>query len=318
MLNYTVRRLAASVPVLILASFVAFWAVRATFDPTAKLRTSKDSARAVAEMRKKLGLDDSIFVQWGRWFGRFIRGDFGTSSRSGDKVSTMMAAAFPNTLRLIVWGFLISAVIAVAIGVYSAVKQYSVFDYTFTGLSYLGIAMPPFWFALVAIQVLAITPKEIFGLDRAPLGFVGLGDGFFGSPSYLVLPVLTLTVQIIASWSRYQRAAMLDVLESDYVRTARAKGLPQRTVIRRHAFRNALIPLVTVMAIDAGALFGGLIITETIFSIPGMGRLFIDGLVAGDADVVVGWLMVSAVFIIGFNLLADILYGVLDPRIRLS
>lgn len=318
MFNYTLRRLAATTPVLLIASFVAFWAIRSTFDPTAKLRTSRDSARAVAEARKRLGLDDSIFVQWGRWLGRVLHGDLGTSSRSGDKVSTMIAHAFPNTLRLVVWGIAVSAVVAIGIGVYSAVRQYSVADYFFTGLSYVGVAMPPFWFALVAIQLFAIDAKQLFGLDRSPFSFIGLGDGFFGSPRYLVLPVMTLTVQIIASWSRFQRAAMLDVLGSDYVRTARAKGLPKRTVIFKHAFRNALIPLVTVMAIDAGALFGGLIITESIFSIPGMGRLFLDGLVNGDVDVVVGWMLVAAVFIVLFNLLADIAYGLLDPRIRLT
>src|SRR5206468_7944328 len=131
----------------------------------------------------------------------------------------------------------------------------------------------------------------------------------------LALPVLTLTVQIIASWSRYQRSTMLDVMSSDYIRTARAKGLPQRRVIFKHGLRNALIPLVTVMAVDIGALFGGLIITEQIFSIPGMGKLFVDALTNGDTNVLLAWMMTTAVFIILFNLLADVLYGVLDPRV---
>ena len=133
-----------------------------------------------------------------------------------------------------------------------------------------------------------------------------------------MLPVLTLTVQIIAEWSRFQRASMLDVMSADYIRTARAKGVPRRKVVVKHALRNALIPLVTVMALDIGALFGGLIITEKIFSIPGMGRLFIDALPAGDAPVLVAWTIVTAIFVVLFNLLADVLYGVLDPRIRLT
>jgi peptide/nickel transport system permease protein len=135
---------------------------------------------------------------------------------------------------------------------------------------------------------------------------------------HLVLPVLTLTVQIVASWSRYERASMLDALSADYVRTARAKGVKRRDVIFKHAFRNALIPLVTVMALDIGALFGGLVVTEQIFSVPGMGRLFITSLITGDAEVLVVWTVVVAAFVILFNLLADILYGVLDPRIRYS
>jgi len=146
----------------------------------------------------------------------------------------------------------------------------------------------------------------------------GLLPWAFDYGRHLVLPIATLTVQIIAEWSRYQRSSMLDVMSSDYIRTAKAKGLPRRTVIFKHGLRNALIPLVTVMAIDIGALFGGLVVTEQIFSIPGMGKLFVDALVNGDTNVLLPWLMVSAVFVILFNLLADVLYGVLDPRIRLA
>jgi peptide/nickel transport system permease protein len=154
------------------------------------------------------------------------------------------------------------------------------------------------------------------------LFFVGLhsveNTGVLDYPRHLVLPVLTLTVQIIASWSRYERASMLDAINADYVRAARAKGLSPRQVIFKHAFRNALIPLVTVMALDIGLLFGGLIITEKIFSIPGMGSLFFDSLLQGDTNVLVAWTVITAAFVIFFNLLADVGYGALDPRIRLA
>jgi peptide/nickel transport system permease protein len=321
--TFIFRRIAGSVPVLLVASFIAFWSIRLTFDPTAKYRTSRNAAALVREKRKELGLDRSIFVQYWRWLRGFVHGDWGISSRTGDRVFTMVKAAFGNTLQLIIWGALISALVAVVLGVYSAVRQYSISDYAFTGLSYVGLAMPPFWFALVAIEFLAVGPKNVFHLGDPILYFVGLhsnaGEGFdLDYIRHLVLPVMTLTVQIIASWSRFERAAMLDVLNSDYVRTARAKGLRPRQVIFRHAFRNALIPLVTVIAIDAGGLFGGLIITEFIFSVPGMGRLFIDALTAGDAYVLLAWLMVGAFFVILFNLIADVLYGILDPRIRLA
>ena len=235
----------------------------------------------------------------------------------------MISRALGYTVQLIFWGILISAFVAIFVGVYSAVRQYSALDYTFTGLSFIGLALPPFWFGLIAIQFLAVGPKQWFNLSEPPFFFVGLhGTGNTGVNldyfRHLALPVLTLTVQIIAGWSRFQRASMLDVMSADYIRTARAKGVPRKRVVIRHGLRNALIPLVTVMALDIGALFGGLIITEKIFSIPGMGRLFFDSLIAGDATVLVAWTIVVAFFIVLFNLLADLLYGFLDPRIRLT
>lgn len=323
MLTYISRRALYSIPVILLASFLLFWFVRQTFDPTAKARTSREGAAAVARLREKFHLDDPIYVQYGRWIGDAAQGDLGTSERTNEEVSAMVPRALWYTVQLIFWGILVSAVAAISLGVYSAVRQYSVLDYTFTGLSFVGLAMPPFWFGLLAIQFLAVWPKQTFSLDQPIFYFVGLhgGDQTGFNMDYLrhlVLPVMTLTVQIIAEWSRFQRASMLDVMSADYIRTARAKGVPRRKVVFHHGLRNALIPLVTVMALDIGALFGGLIITEQIFSIPGMGRLFIYALQAGDAPVLVAWTVVTAIFIVAFNLLADVLYGVLDPRIRLS
>jgi peptide/nickel transport system permease protein len=322
MAAYLIRRLIYSIVVLVIASFIVFVGVRETFNPLAKFANVKDR-HAVAEIKHNEGLDQPLVVQYGHFLGKFATGNWGTSQRTGDSVSSMMSTAMGYTLQLIIPGIIISLVVAISLGVYSAVKQYSVGDYVFTGLSFLGISMPPFWFGLIAIEFLAFQPKSWFGLQNTPLDFVGLHTpGQTGINvdylQHLVLPVLTLTVQIIAEWSRYQRASMLDVLSMDYVRTARAKGVPQRKVIFKHAFRNALIPVVSVVAIDIGALFGGLIITEKIFSIPGMGRMFYDALLAGDAQVVVVWVIVTAAFIIVFNLFADMAYGVLDPRVRLT
>lgn len=321
MLTFAARRGLYSIPVLLIASFLLFSFVRLTFDPTDRLRQSRDP-EAVARARHELGIDRPIPVQYKDWLVRFVRGDWGRSDRSGEPVYRIIRRAFWNTVQLIFWGILLAGIIAVSVGVYSAVRQYSYPDYALTGLAFVGLAMPPFWFGLIAIQFLAVYPRDWFNLAHTPLYFVGLHSsvdpGFADYPRHLVLPVLTLTVQIVASWSRYQRASMLDALSADYVRTARAKGVPRRQVITRHALRNALIPLVTVMALDIGLLFGGLVVTEQIFSIPGMGRLFIDSLVQGDANVLVVWTVVVASFVILFNLVADILYGVLDPRIRLS
>jgi peptide/nickel transport system permease protein len=323
MLSFIARRALYSAPVLAIASFFVFWGVRKTFDPTAKYRASRDAARLIAEKRKELGLDRPIVAQWWSWISGFVRGDWGTSSSTGENVRAMVWRSFGFTVQLIGWGVLISLILAISIGVYSAVRQHSLPDYLFTGLSYIGVAMPAFWFALMANEFLAIWPKEHFGLDKPIVSFVGLhstGQSGFNVDylRHLVLPVMTLSVQVIAVWSRFQRAAMLDVLSADYIRTARAKGLNSRHVIFRHALRNALLPLVSQTAVDAGLLFGGLIITERIYSIPGMGRLFFDALQTGDANVILAWMIVSAMFVITFNLVADLVYGLLDPRIRLA
>jgi peptide/nickel transport system permease protein len=320
---YISRRVLYSIPVILIASFLLLWSVRQTFDPCAQFRSTQGGVASVERCRTTLHLNDSVFTQYGDWLGRAVQGDLGTSQQSHGDVSTTISRALWYTVQLIFWGILVSAVVSIALGIYSALRQYSVGDYVFTGLSFIGLAMPPFWFGLIAIQFLSVDLKDVLGTGQPVFGFVGLhsGDGTGFSMDYLrhlVLPVMTLTVQIIAEWSRFQRSSMLDVMSADYIRTARAKGVPRREVVVRHGLRNALIPLVTVMALDIGALFGGLIVTEKIFSIPGMGRLFLDALLKGDVPVLEAWLIVTAIFIVAFNLIADVLYGVLDPRIRLS
>lgn len=322
MLVYVVRRLLVSIPVVLVATFVVFCMVSATFDPTAKLAHTRGGAPAREAMRHELGLDRPLMVQYGDWISGVARGDLGTSYRTRQPVSTMVRPALGHTVQLLGWGLLFSLVVAVAIGVFSAVRQYSVSDYLLTGLAFVGLAMPPFWFGLLS-QQFAVNLKGWFGAGEPILYFVGLHSAGQGGINldylrHLVLPVATLTVQIVASWSRYQRAAMLDVLSSDYIRTARAKGVPWRKVVLKHGLRNALIPLVTVVAVDAGMLIGGLVVTEQIFAVPGMGRLFVSALLSGDSPVVLSWLLVSALFVVVCNLVADLLYGVLDPRVRLT
>jgi peptide/nickel transport system permease protein len=323
MLTYITRRVVYTIPVVLIASFLLFSFVRTTFDPTAHLRASRTAAEAIKSERVRLGLNKPIVVQYWDWLKKFVRGDWGTSERTHERVFAMIRRSLWATIQLIFWGVLISALIAIAMGVYSAVRQYSALDYTFTGLSFIALAMPPFWFGLIAIQFLSADLKDVFHL-RDPLVYsIGLHKGGLSGFNvdyirHLILPVMTLTVQIVAGWSRYQRAAMLDVMSADYIRTARAKGVSRFRVVIKHGLRNALIPLITVMAIDIGALFGGLVVTEQIFSIHGMGFLFLNALQNGDTQTLLPWLMVSAVFIILFNLLADVLYGALDPRVRLS
>lgn len=319
MLAYVARRLVYSAVVLLVASFVVFVGVRVTKDPTARLAQVRDPRTRLAE-RERLHLDDNIVVQYGRWLGDFTRGDWGLTYPDREPVSKALGRAMPYTLELLLWGSAVSMLLAISIGIYSAVRQYSVGDYVFTGIAYVGIAMPTFWFGLMAIVYLSVKPKEWFGLDSVPFPFIGLPSpslswAYFGA---LALPVLTLCVQIVASWSRFTRASMLDTLSSDYIRTARAKGVPRRRVVIHHAFRNALIPVVTVIALDMALLFGGLVITETIFSIPGMGRLFVKAFSAGDAELVTAYVIVTAAFVVAGNLIADVLYGWLDPRVRVT
>ena len=323
MATYILRRVLYSIPVILVASFLLLWSVRATFDPCAQFRTSQGGTANVNRCRASLHLDDSVVTQYGDWLGKAVQGDFGESQQTREAVSSTITRAFWFTIQLIFWGILVSALLSIALGVYSALRQYSIGDYTFTALAFIGLAMPPFWFGLIAIQFLAVDLKDLVGTSQPVFGFVGLhsGDGTGFNLDYLrhlVLPVMTLVVQIIAEWSRFQRASMLDVMSADYIRTARAKGVPRRSVVIRHGLRNALIPLVTIMALDIGSLFGGIVITEKIFSIPGMGRLFLGALLNGDVPVLEAWLVVTAIFIVAFNLIADVLYGVLDPRIRLT
>ncbi len=322
MRTFVLRRILYSVPVIWLASFLLFWAVRATFDPLTKLRQSRDPDTLQREI-ERLGLDQSIFHQYVLWLQAFVTGDWGTSTRTGEAVRPIITDALSPTLQLVFWGVLFASLIAIVISVYSAVRRYSAGDYVLTGLSYVGIALPAFWFGLILIQVLAVEPRQRFGLVDPPLYFVGLhSPGVTGFNldylRHLVLPVLTFTITLVASWSRFGRAAMLDALSSDYVRTARAKGVPRRQMIVQHAFRNSLAPLVTVIALDAALLFGGLVVTEQIFAIPGMGRLFLDSLLVGDVFVLVPWMVVVAGAVVLCNLLADISYALLDPRVRLS
>ena len=346
MLTFIVRRVAYSIPVLLVASLLVFVFVRATNDPLARYAQSRDLT-----LRAREGLSQGILQQPCRfftagspptkaetcakapvlkqywyWLSHFLRGKMGQSFVTNRAVSSDIRSSFGNTLQLLIWGVLISALFAIGIGVFSAVRQYSIPDYLFTGLSFVGLSMPPFWFGLIAIDLFANRLSSLLhknypifysiglhGIHKAGL-IAGIGD----YARHLALPVATLTVQIVAEWSRYQRSSMLDVMSADYIRTATAKGLPRRRVIFKHALRNALIPLITVMALDIGGLFGGLVVTEAIFSIHGMGVLFLNALNNGDTQTILPWLMITATFVILFNLLADVLYGALDPRIRLS
>jgi peptide/nickel transport system permease protein len=233
----------------------------------------------------------------------------------------MVAEATWNSFLLVGTALTFSVILALLIGVISAVRQHTAFDYAATGFSYFGFSMPDFFFALLLQLVLVVWLREQFDIQLFYVqGKYSVGqEGDIGNLiQHMVLPVATLMLTSVAAWSRYQRDSMIDALRTDYVRTARAKGVPRRQIIRRHALRNALVPFVTVVAIDAGVLLGGVVVVERIFSWPGLGLLFFQALERSDYPVLLAWMAIATVFVVLFNLLADVLYGVLDPRIRLS
>jgi peptide/nickel transport system permease protein len=227
------------------------------------------------------------------------------------------------TMRMVILASVVAIVLAIGAGVLSAVKQYTVTDYTFTFAGFLFLSMPVFWLAALLKEYGAIRLNKLFGQQviftvgpESPNLAGSLGHRLADYAGHLVLPTVALALISFASWSRYQRATMLDVLGADYIRLARAKGLSRSRVMVRHALRNALIPLVTVVAIDTGAILSGAIVTERVFAWQGMGSLLVQGVETSDPNLLLAWLMVTAVLVVLFNLIADVLYAVLDPRIR--
>jgi peptide/nickel transport system permease protein len=322
MLSYVIRRLLYSVAVLIAASFLVFFFVTVSGDPIAGLRiTPNVSPETIQQVTERKHLDDPIVQRYWYWVGDAVTDQFGTTLLTNQPILPDLWRVMKNTLQLVVVAELLAILLAVVIGVYSALRQYSFFDYSATSLSFLGLATPVFWLGLMA-QVLIVYIFNWTGhriLPIANLSAVDPGKGIdfaVDRAHHLVAPVLVLMIASVATYSRYMRASMLEVVNSDYVRTARAKGLNERSVTMKHAFRNALIPLVTVIALNMGALLSGAIVTETVFSLDGMGLYFINALGTADPYPVMAWLMITATMIIVFNLVADILYGVLDPRVR--
>lgn len=322
MLSYVVRRLLYSLVVLFATSFLVFTFVSVSGDPLAALRVTPDyDPNTIKRIEERNNLDKPVPVRYAYWLKDAVQGDFGKTLLGDRPILPDLFRVMKNTLMLVFVAELLAVLIAVVIGVFAALRQYSVFDYSATTFSFIGLAMPVFWLALM-LQVAVVSVYESTGHRLFPISSLnsidpGTGVDFWVDRAHhLVLPVIVLMVASIATYSRYMRASMLEVVNSDYVRTARAKGLDEKSVTMKHAFRNALIPLVTLVALNFGALLGGVIVTETVFSLDGMGLYFVTSLLTNDPYPVMAWLMVTAVMIIIFNLIADVTYGFLDPRVR--
>jgi peptide/nickel transport system permease protein len=321
-LTYIARRILFSIPVLLATSFLVFTLVSALGDPLYVLRQNPLTSKVtLAHIAAAKHLHDPIPLRYVYWLKDVFTKGFGEPLLVHHPIWRDLTRVLPHTLQLVVSSELLALSVGVAIGIYAAIRQYSLFDYAATTFSFLGFAMPVFWLALI-LQVLFTnlylrTHVRIFytsGLSSVahPQGLMFVVDRV----QHLAIPVMVLSTLSIALHSRFMRAALLDIVNSDYVRTARAKGLAEPKVVLRHAVRNALTPVVTVSALNFGGLLGGAIVTESIFQLDGMGPYFIQNLNNGDVYPVMAWLMVAACAIILFNLVADIVYGLVDPRVR--
>jgi peptide/nickel transport system permease protein len=320
MLTYIARRVLYSIPVLIFSSFFSFLFVSYAANPLVSARANpRLTPHLLHLLTVQYHLDKPVVVRYFYWVESVFTQKLGKSLITLKPIWPDITRTMGHTAQLVILSESLAILLGIAVGIYSAIRQYSFFDYTFTSLSFLGFAMPTFWLALV-LQILFV---DIYNSWHVRIFYTSGLNTIPGGPAWgldrlqhLALPVITLLIISFALYSRYMRASMLDVINSDYVRTARAKGVSERKVVMRHVFRNALIPITTVAALNVGALLGGAIVTETIFTLDGMGHYFVLALGQGDTYEVMAYLLVTAVIIIVFNLIADITYGFLDPRIR--
>jgi peptide/nickel transport system permease protein len=303
MLTFVVRRLLLAIPVLLGVIFVVMLTVELIPGDAVALMLGEHATReAVAALRDFLGLDKPLPVRYVEYVGRLARGDLGRSMQQNRPVIDELADAWPATLQLTMAALVLAAVVGVAAGVVSAVWPNGVFDALARIGALLGLSMPIFWIGLVLIVVFSLW------LPWFPVGGAG-------SPHHLVLPAVTLALPSIAMVARMTRSSVLEVLREDYVRTARAKGVAERLVVAKHALRNAFIPIVTLLGLQAGQLMGGAVLTETVFAWPGLGRLMVKAIFARDYVLLQGAVLVFALAFVVVNLIVDLSYGALDPRI---
>ncbi len=300
------RRILYTIPVVwgvVTAVFILINVVPG--DPAMIMMGQRGDPETLAKIRHDLGLDLPLHKQYINFMGQLLRGDLGTSYRTNEKVSTALKERLGATARLALWALVLGTVIGIIAGIVSAVKQYSLFDYSAMFIAIAGVSAPVFWVGLLLLLVFA------YGLGWVP--GAGYGDG---SWQYLILPVVTLGVRPGALTARLTRSCMLEVLNQDYIRTAKAKGLSQNVVVLKHALKNAMIPVVTIIGTQIASLLSGAVLTETIFAWPGIGRLSVEALIARDFPMIRGTVIFMALIFLLANLIVDISYGLFDPRIR--
>ena len=316
MWSYLLRRLYLAVPMVLAISFVSFALMQsAPGGPLAVFRDPTVRSSDLARLEKQLGLDRPMPVQYVIWLRNFVTGNWGKSFASGLPVTQMITERLGNTFYLMGFSFLLTLLLAIPIGVISAVKQYSIFDHVATLFSFLGFSVPIFWLGLIAIIVFAV---QLGWLPAGGMRTITAPFSIADRLRYLVLPASLMALHSAGQYSRYVRSSMLEVIQQDYIIVARAKGLRERTILLKHGLRNGLIPLITVVALDLPTLFSGALLIETVFAWPGMGRLFWNSALRFDYPVLMGIIVVTALLVVLFNLLADLFYAVADPRVRLA
>ena len=304
MLKFITKRILTLIPVLLGVSLIVFILMQMTpGDPAQIILGAQASPEDIANLRSEMGLDDPLYVQFGRFIFGIFRFDFGTSVKDGTPVVTKLLEALPYTAQLSFAAIAVAMLIGIPVGIISATKQYSIFDKVSTVGALLGFSTPNFWLSIMLILIFAVN------LRWCPVS----GSGSF---RYLILPAIALGTQSAAIITRMTRSSMLEVLNQDYIRTARAKGLNKRVVIWKHALKNALIPIITVVGLQVGLLFGGAILTETVFAWPGIGRLMVDSIKAKDTPVVQGGVIFTASIFVVVNMIVDVLYAYVDPRVK--
>lgn len=304
MLKFIGKRLLMLIPVLIGVSLIVFTLMQLSpGDPAMIILGAQAAPEDIAILREEMGLNDPLVVQFFRFLLGMFTLDFGTSYKDGMPVLTKLLEALPYTAQLTFSAILLALIVGIPAGIISATKQYSIFDRIASVLALIGFSTPNFWLSIMLILVFSVN------LQWLPVSGTG-------SILHLVLPSIALGLQSAAVFTRMTRSSMLEVLNMDYIRTARAKGLSERVVILKHALKNALIPVITVVGLQIGLLFGGAILTETVFAWPGVGRLMIDSIRAKDTPVVQGGVIFTASIFVFINLLVDILYAYVDPRVK--
>jgi len=304
MLQYVIKRLLSTLPVLLGISLLLFFMLRMLpGDPAQVLAGQMASPEDIKIIRQQLGLERPIFVQYGLFLSRLVRFDLGRSARTQHPVIKEVWARLPNTMMLAVAAITLACLFGIPAGIISAVRPYTWIDYLFTSMALFGISMPVFWLGLMLVVVFSLI------LHWLPAGGTG-------SWKHIVLPSFTLAAFVVAFITRMTRASMIEALSQDYTTTARSKGLKEEVVIVKHALKNALIPIITVVGLQFGLLLGGAVLTETVFAWPGIGRLIVDSILARDYPVIQGTILIFGLLYILVNLVVDMIYAFIDPRIR--
>jgi peptide/nickel transport system permease protein len=313
LIGFLIRRLGQSLLLLLIVSMIGFAILHlAPGGPLSQFAAGGEMTQAdLDRIAEQLGLNRPLPVQYAEWLWRMLSGDWGRSYRDQQSVLHVITSHLGATLELMLTSTLLAMVIGAWVGILGAIKRYSLFDALATVGAMVALSIPTFWFGLVVIYVFSV------GLGWLPAGNrYTVGDGsLLNQLHHLIGPCIVLALVSTAVWSRYMRSSMLDVVNQDYIRTARAKGVPERQILLRHALRNALLPMITITGLHVPTLLSGALVTETVFAWPGMGRLFLDSISYRDYPVVMGILMFSAVLVLLGSLIADLLYGVADPRI---